>query len=119
MALDHEVDALGVMQETAEQRRMRRYARRMRLLFEFSTVRAYRALLLDETGALRPEAVRVLADIGAKARLGVVDDPTLSDGALREFAGRRAIALHVLARADQSGVKLRDLARKLREVENE
>ncbi len=119
MALDHEIDVLGARQDMAQQAMMRRAARRMKLIVLFNTVRAYRALFLDEQGEIRPEAVTVIGDLATKGRLGVVDDPGSSDGALREYAGRRAIVLHLLARLDLSGMRLRDLARKMREAENE
>lgn len=119
MAFDHGLTVLAAEQEDRRRDVAARLARRIRIVDEWDKVRAYRKLFLGEDGQLKPEAVKVLADIGAVARIGMVERPGASDAELREFAGRRQLALHVLGRMDQSGVRMRDLAAKLREVESE
>lgn len=119
MAIDHELTGLATLQEKREQRTFVRLMRLRVLSGQFRTLRAYRDLFLDEDGELKPDAVQVIADLAGVARLGIADRAVMSDAELREYAGRRAIVLHMLARLDQSGVKMRDLARKMREAENE
>ncbi|QNQ09253.1 Bbp19 family protein [Sphingomonas alpina] len=116
MAVEHEIDALA---SRAEQQQLRRIYERAKRLSLFRTIAAYRTLFLDEHGAVRPDAVAVIADFSRVAKLGVVDASGVGDAELRERSGRRAIALHILGRLDLDGSKLRDLASKLRETGNE
>ncbi len=77
-------------------------------------MRSYRALFLDADGNLKPEAVDVIADMSAVATIGVADQAGTSEAVLRDRAGRRTMTLHVIARMDLDGSRLRDLAGKLR-----
>lgn len=119
MALEHEFIALDGHQRVADERLTRRALRLAQLGAQFATVRAYRAVFLDEHGELTPDAVRVIADIASEAGIGFATSPAISDTELRELAGRRTLALHVLTRLDKAGVKMRDIARKMREAEND
>ena len=119
MALDHEIDAMAadVAARAQGQSKLARAARRARLILRHRTISSYRALFVDKDGRFTPDAVRVIADLGRVARLGMADVPAASDAALRDHAGRRAIALHILSRCDPSGAALSELSRKIRELE--
>ena len=110
MALDHEIEAMAAQAER-DARKLKR-----RLLGRRSVAMAYRRLFLDPVaGDIKPEAIEVIADFSSVALLGVADIPAMPDDQLRDRAGRRALALHILARIDLDGSALRDLASKLRE----
>lgn len=111
MAVEHEFSAMEA--RTATTRR----AMRDRFLRQSNVVQAYRRLFLNDDGDLKPEAARVLADMARVAGLGTVLPATASDAALREREGKRGLALHVIARIDLDGNKLRELSRQIRELE--
>jgi hypothetical protein len=71
-------------------------------------IRAYRRLLLDESGGLRPEAETVLSDLVDFARFfkSVPPDPQ----ALAVVEGSRHVVRHILKRA---GLLERELKRQL------
>lgn len=116
MALEHEIDALAAQ---AGAKRRQRILALIKWRWRRRVVLAYRKLFVGEDGQLTPEAVIVMADIGNTARLGVVDLAAASDAELRERAGRRSLALHIIGRMDLDGSALRDLSKKLRELGNE
>jgi hypothetical protein len=116
VALDTEIEGLGLERSARERSRLQR-ARKMALyLFHSKTIRAYRALFLEPDGGFKPEAVLVLADLGRVAKAGYADLPTGDDAVLRDRAGKRSLWLHVLSRCDPSGAALTDLAKKIREL---
>ncbi len=75
---------------------------------------AYHRLFVGEDGQIRPDAMRVIADIVRVAGIGTIV-PNQSDAELREREGRRMIGLHILARIDLSGEQMRQLAQQERE----
>lgn len=113
MALDAEIEAI------AAQAKKRTVQQRLRAIRDSNIIRAYRALLLDTNGDLKPDALLVIEDLSRVAQLGRVVPAQVSDAHVREINGRRMIALHFIERIDLSGAKLRGLAVKLREPVNE
>ena len=111
MAVDTELEALAARADQAAQESLAARARRLR---DFRVVRAYRDLFLDANGKLKPSAVQVIADFSAVARLGTTSNIASTEGELREYSGRRNLALHIIGRLDLDGSRLRDLARNLR-----
>lgn len=77
---------------------------------------AYHRLFVGEDGQLTRDAMLVIGDIVRVGGIGTVV-PNQSDQQLREREGRRAMALHVLARIDLSGEQMRQLAQQEREIE--
>lgn len=116
MALDDLVNSLAA---TAEARRKHRLAERARAVFQRRTILAYRRLLLDDDGDFRPDALKVLGDLSAVAKMGIADADALTEAELRTRAGRRSLVLHIFARLDLSGEKLRKLAKSIRENDDE
>jgi hypothetical protein len=114
--LDQEIMALDARLQAERAHRLRA---RLALIFERNTVLAYRRLFLGPDGELTPDAVRVLGDLAARALIGVSDAAATSGADLRDRAGKRSIVLHLMRRLDQSGVRLKELALKLRETPNE
>lgn len=116
MSLDHEVISLSAQADAmADASLAERMRKRMKRAAEQRTISAYRALFLNADGTWKPEAALVIGDFSAIARLGVADDVALSDAQLREYRGRRNLALHIIARLDLDGSRLAELAKKLRE----
>lgn len=113
MPVSSEHEFMAVEARTAQTRR----SLRDRLIRRSNTVTAYRRLFLTDAGELKPEAARVLGDIARVAGLGAALPDTTTDAALRQREGMRSIALHVLARIDLDGSKLRDLSQQIRELE--
>lgn len=112
MALEDEIEAL---RSQGQQLRKRSLLARMRAIVERDRVLAYKRLFLDPDGELSADAMAVIADLGRVARVGIVDGPQMSDTELRTMAGRRAMVLHILARLDLSGEKMKRLATVIRE----
>jgi hypothetical protein len=120
VALEHEFLALEAQAERTRQQTIgARLKHVARLVRERGTVRAYRSLFLDGEGNPTPDAVTVIADFAGVGRLGFVDLATATEAEMRDRAGRRALALHILGRLDLDGTKLRDLTRKIRELSND
>lgn len=116
MALDHEVLSLAARADAIERASLADRARhKMRRIRDHRIISAYRRLFVEADGTLKPDAVDVIADLSAVARLGIVDGPTMSDAEMREAAGRRTMALHLIARMDLDGSRLAKLAAQLRE----
>ncbi len=115
MALSDEIEAIGARAER-EARSKVEQARKLvaKWLWKDRVVRSYQKLFLDAAGNLKPEAIDVIADLSAVAQIGVADQAGMSEAVLRDRAGRRTMALHVIARMDLDGSQLRDLAAKLR-----
>jgi hypothetical protein len=114
MALEHELEALAAR---ADAEGHRRWMRKLRLLTRRNAILAYRRLLLDEHGQVMPDAAQVIADLAAVARLGMADPLAITDGELRQRAGRREIVLHLIARMDLDGSRLRQLSKQLRGID--
>jgi hypothetical protein len=117
VAFDTEIDGLALERSARERSRLQRARKLALYLFQSRTIRSYRAVFLDPAGGFRPEAVLVLADLGRVAKMGFADLPSVDDAQLRDRAGKRAIALHILSRCDASGAALNDLAKKIRELD--
>jgi hypothetical protein len=113
VALDAEILAVAAQAEK------RSIQQRIRAIRDANTIRAYRALLLDADGELKPAALTVIEDLSRVAQLGRVVPAQVSDAHVREINGRRMIALHFIERIDLSGEKLRRLSTKLRESGHE
>lgn len=113
MALDAEILSIATQAEK------RGLLERVRAIRDANTIRAYRRLLLDGNGDLKPEALAVIEDLSRVAQLGRVVPAQVSDAHMREINGRRMLALHFIERIDLSGEKLRRLATKLRESGHE
>lgn len=119
MALEHEVISLAAQADAMADASVADRTRKMvKRAWEHRVISAYRTLFLNADGTWKPEAAIVIGDFSATARLGVADDMALSDAELREFRGRRNLALHMIARMDLEGVRLAELAKKLREGPN-
>lgn len=110
MALDREIDSIA----DANDGKLERARRRALLVLRARTMRAYRKLLLSETGALRPEAQLVLADLSRAAGLGK-SRKGFNGEELNYFEGQRGLLLHIFARMEPHA--LRQLARKMREAD--
>lgn len=116
MALDTAFESLAARADADARRSIAvRLAKRAKALWSFRIIGSYRKLFLDTNGQLTPAAVDFIADVSAVAVLGVADQPGTSDSILRDRAGRRAIALHIIGRMDLDGTRLRALAQQLRE----
>jgi hypothetical protein len=110
-----EIDGLALQARAHERSKLHRARKLAQLVFQSRMIRAYRALFLDGD-AFKPEAVLVLADLGRVAKLGFADLPSADDVQLRDRAGKRAIALHILSRCDPSAAALTELAKRIREL---
>lgn len=119
MASDVEIDALALETRARDRSKLQRARKLALYVFHSRIIRAYRATFLNAGGDFKPEAVLVLADLGRVARLGYADLPPADDTVLRDRAGKRAIALHILSRCDPSAAALTDLAKKIRELGHE
>lgn len=114
--VDLEIEALAAR---ADQIRRRSLYERLRHVWRRRTILAYRKLFLGEDGNVTADGALVIADFSRAARLGNAEVTAATDAEMRERNGRRAIALHIIARLDLDGTRLRDLGRKLRETEHE
>jgi hypothetical protein len=117
--LEDEITGLEAIEARARTTLAHQARKFAKLIFDRNTHIAYRRMFLDEHGELRPEAVRVIADLAAHALIGVPDGVRTSDADLRDRAGRRTLFLHLMRRLDVSGVEMRKIALKLREGPNE
>jgi len=109
VSLEHEIAAIELRAREARKGLIDRLVKRR------NRIAAYRALFVGEDGVIRPEAVPVLADLAATARIGFADDATMTNDQLRDRAAKRAIVLHLFACIDLDGHQLADLGRKIRD----
>lgn len=110
-----EIDALATRAENERQKlvnQVRRVARRL------GWQDSYRRVFCDQSGALLPEAQRVLADLAKQANFGVID-VRASDADLRANEGARRMILHIFGRLDLGSDRLRKLSTTTRELKDE
>ncbi|NLS27937.1 hypothetical protein S2M10_29390 [Sphingomonas sp. S2M10] len=119
MALEHDIEAMARRAEAHARDRSlpARMARRIKLVFKAKTIRAYRAVFLGADGRITSHAARVIADLGAVAKLGLAATPDMPEAVLRDRAGRQTVVLHLLARMDLDGAALDDINKKIRELD--
>lgn len=113
-SLSAEAMALA-QQATGESRKLRH-----RLKSLFGLTRAYRKLLLDENGQLKPEARTVLADLVGpqNAAIGCAV-PVLDHDYLCQLEGQRRIVLHIFGRLKVSEAEAAQLEFDLEKMETE
>lgn len=113
MALDHEAQLAAARKVAGDQRRKVLG----RLVGRKAVLRAYRRLfLIDQGGALKPDALVVLGDLAELAELGRASPfAAASDAALREREGARRVVLTLISNLDLSGERLAKLNRKIEE----
>lgn len=80
--------------------------------------RAYRKLLLDSDGNLKPEARAVLEDLMRKAQMGLAS-LELDPQTLARREGMRFIVLHIFGSLKMPEAKLRQLENDLTDIERE
>jgi hypothetical protein len=108
-----EIETLAGVKPTASQKLRETAA----LIAKADTLRAYRRLFLDpRTGELKPDAVKVLADLGHAAGLGKAYGYGADAAQLNAREGKRALLLHLFARLGRG--KLHRIAQRMRDKTN-
>lgn len=116
MSFEHELTALEVEAKAEAAARARG---RLRLIGRQNRMLAYRALFIGADGELKAEAIDVIADLAAVARLGFADDASMTDAQLRDRAARRAIVLHLISRIDLNGNQLAKIRQQIRDNDHD
>lgn len=104
-------DALALAQAAEDESRKLRF----RLRRTLGLHRAYRKLLLDENGELRPEARTVLIDLAERSGLTHAS-PELDGQVLAMREGQRRVVLHMLGQLRLPEKKVQQIERDLDEV---